>query len=129
MDLNQLEDAITPATKAILPVHLTGDMVDMPRLMEIADMCPVHRTLEGELHVHSRAAKQDEASKAITLIARKNSSTIIVDARHASEASAIPRRCVVYQISPVVAIAQASMNPVDDLPAQPRYTIAGCKST
>ena len=43
-----------------------------------------------------------------------------VAARHASEASAIPRRCVKYQISPVVPIAQASMNAVDDPPAQPR---------
>ena len=36
MDLDRIEDAITPATKAIMPVHLTGEMVDMPRLMEIA---------------------------------------------------------------------------------------------
>jgi dTDP-4-amino-4,6-dideoxygalactose transaminase len=37
MDLDTLEAAITPRTKAIMPVHLTGDMVDMPRLMAIAD--------------------------------------------------------------------------------------------
>lgn len=39
-------------------ITLTGDGLDeeqRARLMEIADMCPVHRTLEGELHVHSRA--------------------------------------------------------------------------
>ena len=36
MDLDWLEDAITPATKAIIPVHLTGEMVNMPRLMEIS---------------------------------------------------------------------------------------------
>jgi dTDP-3-amino-2,3,6-trideoxy-4-keto-D-glucose/dTDP-3-amino-3,4,6-trideoxy-alpha-D-glucose/dTDP-2,6-dideoxy-D-kanosamine transaminase len=37
MDLDRLEAAITPRTKAIMPVHLTGDVLDMPRLMEIAD--------------------------------------------------------------------------------------------
>ena len=35
MDLDYLEDAITPRTKAIMPVHMTGFMVDMPRLMDI----------------------------------------------------------------------------------------------
>ena len=33
MDLAQLEAAITPRTKAVIPVHLTGAMVDMPRLL------------------------------------------------------------------------------------------------
>ncbi len=37
MDLDQLEAAITPRTKAIMPVHLTGDVLDMPRLMTIAE--------------------------------------------------------------------------------------------
>jgi dTDP-4-amino-4,6-dideoxygalactose transaminase len=37
MDLDQLEAAITERTKAIVPVHLTGYMTDMPRLMEIAN--------------------------------------------------------------------------------------------
>jgi dTDP-4-amino-4,6-dideoxygalactose transaminase len=37
MDLDHLEAAITPRTKAIMPVHLTGDVLDMPRLMAIAD--------------------------------------------------------------------------------------------
>jgi dTDP-3-amino-2,3,6-trideoxy-4-keto-D-glucose/dTDP-3-amino-3,4,6-trideoxy-alpha-D-glucose/dTDP-2,6-dideoxy-D-kanosamine transaminase len=36
LDLDQLEAAIGPKTKAIMPVHLTGDVLDMPRLMEIA---------------------------------------------------------------------------------------------
>lgn len=37
MNLDQVESKITPRTKAILPVHLYGQMVDMPRLREIAD--------------------------------------------------------------------------------------------
>ncbi len=36
LDVNQLEQAITPRTKAILPVHLTGDVAEMPRIMGIA---------------------------------------------------------------------------------------------
>ena len=36
MDLDQLEGAITPRTKAIIPVHLSGAMVDMWRLIKIA---------------------------------------------------------------------------------------------
>lgn len=38
MDVNRIEAAITPNTKAILPVHLYGSMVDMKRLREIADI-------------------------------------------------------------------------------------------
>jgi len=37
MDLNQVEAAITPCTKAVMPVHLYGQMVDMQRLRGIAD--------------------------------------------------------------------------------------------
>lgn len=36
MDINQLEDKITPRTKAIIAVHIFGQMVDMDRVMEIA---------------------------------------------------------------------------------------------
>jgi len=36
MDVSQVEAAITPRTKAIMPVHYTGYMTDMPRLLEIA---------------------------------------------------------------------------------------------
>lgn len=36
MDVEQLERAITPQTKAIMPVHFTGYMTDMPRVLEIA---------------------------------------------------------------------------------------------
>ncbi len=37
MDVGQVERAITPKTKAIVPVHLAGQMTDMPALMEIAE--------------------------------------------------------------------------------------------
>ncbi len=37
MDVDRLEAAITPRTKALMPVHLTGDVADMPRIMEIAE--------------------------------------------------------------------------------------------
>ena len=36
MDANLIERAITPRTKAILPVHLTGNPADMPGIMSIA---------------------------------------------------------------------------------------------
>jgi dTDP-4-amino-4,6-dideoxygalactose transaminase len=36
LDLNQIEAAITEQTKAIIPVHLFGQPVDMTRLMQIA---------------------------------------------------------------------------------------------
>jgi aminotransferase EvaB len=37
IDVDQLEAAITPRTKALMPIHLTGDVADMPRIMEIAE--------------------------------------------------------------------------------------------
>ena len=37
IDLDQIETAITPATKALMPVHLFGRAVDMSRLMAIAE--------------------------------------------------------------------------------------------
>jgi dTDP-4-amino-4,6-dideoxygalactose transaminase len=36
LDVGQLEAAITPRTRALMPVHLTGDAADMPRIMQIA---------------------------------------------------------------------------------------------
>jgi dTDP-4-amino-4,6-dideoxygalactose transaminase len=36
MNVGQVEAAITPRTKAIVPVHFTGETVDMPALMAIA---------------------------------------------------------------------------------------------
>ncbi len=35
MNLNELEDRITARTKAIVPVHLFGNVVDIPRILEI----------------------------------------------------------------------------------------------
>jgi len=37
MDVGQVEAAITKRTKAIMPVHLAGQMTDMPALMRIAE--------------------------------------------------------------------------------------------
>ena len=37
MDVDQVEAAISPKTRAILPVQLTGNITDMPRLMAIAE--------------------------------------------------------------------------------------------
>ena len=36
MDIDGLEAAVTPRTRAIIPVHLNGRLCDMPRLMAIA---------------------------------------------------------------------------------------------
>lgn len=37
IDPNLIEDAITSNTKAIIPVHLTGNPADMPEIVDIAD--------------------------------------------------------------------------------------------
>ncbi len=36
MDIEKVKEAITPKTKAVIPVHLNGRMCDMEKLMEIA---------------------------------------------------------------------------------------------
>ena len=36
IDCNKIEAAITPRTRAIVPVHYTGNLADMPRVMELA---------------------------------------------------------------------------------------------
>ena len=60
IDPDLLKDAITPRTKAIIPVHLYGQMADMDRIMEIArahglfvieDACQAH----GAEHKGKRA--------------------------------------------------------------------------
>lgn len=40
MDMDELEDVITSKTKAIIPVHLSGDMCDMQRIKEIVASFP-----------------------------------------------------------------------------------------
>lgn len=42
MDPTLIEDAITPRTKAVIPVHLTGNPADMPKIMEIANRHNLH---------------------------------------------------------------------------------------
>ena len=37
IDVEKIEEAITPNTKGIIPVHLSGYMADMERVMEIAE--------------------------------------------------------------------------------------------
>jgi dTDP-3-amino-2,3,6-trideoxy-4-keto-D-glucose/dTDP-3-amino-3,4,6-trideoxy-alpha-D-glucose/dTDP-2,6-dideoxy-D-kanosamine transaminase len=37
MDVGQVQAALTSRTKAVIPVHLTGAMVDMPRLLAITE--------------------------------------------------------------------------------------------
>ena len=37
IDVDQVEDAITDRTKAILPVHYTGNVADMPAINKIAE--------------------------------------------------------------------------------------------
>jgi dTDP-4-amino-4,6-dideoxygalactose transaminase len=37
IDVDKIEEAITPKTRGILPVHLNGYMADMPRIMAVAD--------------------------------------------------------------------------------------------
>jgi dTDP-4-amino-4,6-dideoxygalactose transaminase len=37
IDTNKIEEAITPKTRGIMPVHLNGYMADMTRIMEIAE--------------------------------------------------------------------------------------------
>lgn len=37
IDVDKIENAISPQTKAIIPVHLSGYMADMPRIMNISE--------------------------------------------------------------------------------------------
>ncbi|MBI5485931.1 MAG: DegT/DnrJ/EryC1/StrS family aminotransferase [Deltaproteobacteria bacterium] len=37
IDVGKVEEAVTPRTKAIIPVHLSGTMADMPSVMKLAE--------------------------------------------------------------------------------------------
>ncbi|MDP6125291.1 MAG: DegT/DnrJ/EryC1/StrS family aminotransferase [Candidatus Latescibacteria bacterium] len=51
IDLNQIEDAITPETKAIIPVHFAGLPVDLDQLLEIANRHGL-KIIEDAAHAH-----------------------------------------------------------------------------
>ena len=68
IDPNLIEAAITEKTKAIIPVHLTGNLADMPRIMEIAkkydlfvieDAC---QSMMGELNGQKAGSFGDAAA-------------------------------------------------------------------
>lgn len=56
IDPAKIEAAITPRTKAILPVHYTGNVADMPAIMEIARR---HRLLVVEDACQALSASRD----------------------------------------------------------------------
>jgi dTDP-4-amino-4,6-dideoxygalactose transaminase len=60
MDVSQIEARITPRTKAILPVHLYGQMVDMDPLLEIAKKHNL-RVIEDSCQAHGADYKGHKA--------------------------------------------------------------------
>jgi dTDP-4-amino-4,6-dideoxygalactose transaminase len=56
IDVSQIEARITPRTKAILPVHLYGQMVDMDPLLEVARRHSLW-VIEDAAHVHGALYK------------------------------------------------------------------------
>ncbi len=60
LDPQQIEQMITPRTKAIIPVHLFGQLADMERIMDIADrnsLCVIEDAAQaiGSEHAENRA--------------------------------------------------------------------------
>jgi len=60
MDTEQLEKAITPRTKAIIPVHLYGQTADMDRILEIAKRHNLH-VIEDACQAHGAEYKGKKA--------------------------------------------------------------------
>ena len=60
MDVSQVESKITPRTKAILPVHLYGQIVDMDPLLEIASRYNL-RVIEDACQAHGSEYKGRKA--------------------------------------------------------------------
>lgn len=56
IDVEKIEESITPQTRAIIPVHLNGHMADMPAVMEIAEK---HGLLAVEDACQSLGSSQD----------------------------------------------------------------------
>ena len=56
MDVNQIEGAITPRTKAIVPVHLYGQPADMDPIIEIANRHGL-KVIEDGCQAHGAAYK------------------------------------------------------------------------
>jgi dTDP-4-amino-4,6-dideoxygalactose transaminase len=56
MDVNKVEELITKRTKAIIPVHLGGNPVEMDKLMEIADKYNL-KVVEDCAHAHGSKYK------------------------------------------------------------------------
>jgi len=54
-DCLDCEDTGVPIQAIDRAIELSGDLTpeQRARLLEIADKCPVHKTLEGELHIHT----------------------------------------------------------------------------
>jgi dTDP-4-amino-4,6-dideoxygalactose transaminase len=60
MDVSQVEAAITPRTKAILPVHLYGQLVEMKPLMELAAKYHL-RVIEDACQAHGAKSNGSKA--------------------------------------------------------------------
>ncbi|TFF95922.1 MAG: DegT/DnrJ/EryC1/StrS family aminotransferase [Promethearchaeota archaeon] len=56
MDVNKVEELITERTKAIVPVHLGGNPVEMDHLMEIAEAHDI-KVVEDSSHAHGSRYK------------------------------------------------------------------------
>ena len=61
MDLDQVENKITPKTKAILPVHLYGQMVDMKAFRDLADAHGI-KLVEDACQAHGAAYNGKQAA-------------------------------------------------------------------